>query len=205
MGQPGSISDAGTSRNSATLSTSTSVMITAACSLLIASETRAESEMVSDLFASADPAAELVTTMGPKRMVLKKLGCASPWVAMMSPVPSPVATWAGGYGKGRRPRPVHQALEERVGGRLSDPQRLLPPEVASCSLLDSSRCLEPAEYYPWLKIIAFQKNEIEYVGEMNRQRLRFVAEIMKIFAKSKLKFLDYTIQKLITRIASGSN
>ncbi|KAL2874085.1 hypothetical protein SGCOL_010766 [Colletotrichum sp. CLE4] len=65
-------------------------------------------------------------------------------------------------------------------------------------------CLESAEYHPWVKIIAFQQKEIEWIGELNRQGLRFItAIIMKILAKNKLEFMGYTIQKLQTRIQSG--
>lgn len=65
-------------------------------------------------------------------------------------------------------------------------------------------CLESAKYHPWVKIIAFQQKEIEYIGEMNRQGLRFITSIiMKIMAKNKLEFMGYTIQKLNSRIASG--
>lgn len=65
-------------------------------------------------------------------------------------------------------------------------------------------CLESAEYHPWVKIIAFQQKEIEWIGELNRQGLRFItAIIMKILAKNKLEFMGYTIQKLQSRIQSG--
>ncbi|KXH65979.1 cytochrome P450 [Colletotrichum salicis] len=65
-------------------------------------------------------------------------------------------------------------------------------------------CLESAEYHPWVKIIAFQQKEIEWIGELNRQGLRFItAIIMKILAKNKLEFMGYTIKKLQTRIQSG--
>ncbi|KAF4784242.1 cytochrome P450 [Colletotrichum scovillei] len=65
-------------------------------------------------------------------------------------------------------------------------------------------CLESAEYHPWVKIIAFQQKEIEWIGELNRQGLRFItAIIMKVLAKNKLEFMGYTIQKLQSRIQSG--
>ncbi|EXF86306.1 cytochrome P450 [Colletotrichum fioriniae PJ7] len=65
-------------------------------------------------------------------------------------------------------------------------------------------CLESAEYHPWVKIIAFQQKEIEWIGELNRQGLRFItAIIMKILAKNKLEFMGYTIQKLQSRMQSG--
>ncbi|KAF6814030.1 cytochrome P450 [Colletotrichum sojae] len=65
-------------------------------------------------------------------------------------------------------------------------------------------CLESSKYHPWVKIVAFQQKEIEYIGEMNRQGLRFITSIiMRIMAKNKLEFMGYTIQKLNSRIASG--
>ncbi|KAK1713436.1 uncharacterized protein BDZ83DRAFT_756751 [Colletotrichum acutatum] len=58
-------------------------------------------------------------------------------------------------------------------------------------------CLESAENHPWVKIIAFQQKEIEWIGELNRQGLRFItAIIMELLAKNKLEFMSYTIQKL---------
>ncbi|TLD11796.1 hypothetical protein PspLS_11649 [Pyricularia sp. CBS 133598] len=66
-------------------------------------------------------------------------------------------------------------------------------------------CLESARYHPWVKIIAFQQKEIEWIGELNRQGLRFITSIiMKILAKNKLEFMGYTIDKLTKRMELGS-
>ncbi|TLD15700.1 uncharacterized protein PgNI_00007 [Pyricularia grisea] len=66
-------------------------------------------------------------------------------------------------------------------------------------------CLESARYHPWVKIIAFQQKEIEWIGELNRQGLRFITSIiMKVLAKNKLEFMGYTIDKLNNRIELGS-
>lgn len=55
-----------------------------------------------------------------------------------------------------------------------------------------------------MKIIAFQQKEIEFIGEMNRQGLRFITAIlMKIFAKNKMEFMGYTEKKLESRIKVG--
>lgn len=65
-------------------------------------------------------------------------------------------------------------------------------------------CLANSKYHPWVKIIAFQQKEIEYIGELNRQGLRFVTAILgKIFAKNKIEFMGYTEKKLISRIEEG--